>query len=287
MVVPQFEVNVCSGLSCHMSDRREALSYIGAGAIGGMIGYYTGAQELLGIQSSEPSEGERTTDVTSTEDTSNQGAEADDSTDELLEFDWESGEQQGWEVTGRAYDGYKANFNIIDEGSISGSYSAQTEALNNRMGVNNPTFNQQLADSDISSISGSFRLRGDLDANDLNHNAIVIQETDGSVSGRLLFYHGGRQLRWNTGQNPAENDSPQVLRTFEEGETYNIRINSNEDTFSVQLNGEEYSDLPSADELAEISGFHIDSRNSTGVGPSIYDGPIYFTWDDISAEVSN
>jgi hypothetical protein len=155
------------------------------------------------------------------------------------------------------------------------------------MGVNNPTFNQQLADSAISSISGSFRLSGDLDANGINHNAIVIRETDNSVSGRLLFYHGRRQLRWNTGQNPAENDSPQVLDTFEENEIYNIWINSNEDIISVQLNGEKYSDLPSAGELAEISGLHIDSRNSTGVGPFIYDESIYFTWDDISAEVSN
>jgi hypothetical protein len=50
-----------------------------------------GAQELLGIQSSEPSEDERTTDGTSTEDTLNQEAEVGDSTDEMLEFDWESG----------------------------------------------------------------------------------------------------------------------------------------------------------------------------------------------------
>lgn len=36
-----------------MSTRREVMSYIGAGAIGGIIGFYAGAQELLGIQSEE------------------------------------------------------------------------------------------------------------------------------------------------------------------------------------------------------------------------------------------
>jgi len=39
-----------------MSNRRDVLSYIGVGAIGGMLGYYTGAQELLGIQASTPRE---------------------------------------------------------------------------------------------------------------------------------------------------------------------------------------------------------------------------------------
>lgn len=36
-----------------MALRREIMSYLGAGAIGGIVGYYTGAQELLGIQSQE------------------------------------------------------------------------------------------------------------------------------------------------------------------------------------------------------------------------------------------
>jgi len=35
-----------------MSLRREFLSYVGTGAIGGIIGYYAGAKELLGLQSS-------------------------------------------------------------------------------------------------------------------------------------------------------------------------------------------------------------------------------------------
>jgi hypothetical protein len=34
-----------------MPSRREVLNYIGTGAIGGMVGYYVGARELLGIQS--------------------------------------------------------------------------------------------------------------------------------------------------------------------------------------------------------------------------------------------
>jgi hypothetical protein len=36
-----------------MSVRREFLSYIGTGAIGSIVGYYIGAQELLGIQSDQ------------------------------------------------------------------------------------------------------------------------------------------------------------------------------------------------------------------------------------------
>lgn len=36
-----------------MALRREIISYLGTGAIGGIIGYYTGAQHLLGIQSEE------------------------------------------------------------------------------------------------------------------------------------------------------------------------------------------------------------------------------------------
>jgi hypothetical protein len=34
-----------------MTDRRDLMNYIGTGAIGGIIGYYVGAQKLLGIQS--------------------------------------------------------------------------------------------------------------------------------------------------------------------------------------------------------------------------------------------
>lgn len=274
-----------------MSDRRDVLSYIGVGAIGGMLGYYTGAQELLGIQSSaappeSASDEEPPAGDTSTDDSSGQSSGGTDTTDDISAFGWETGNRQGWEVTGRLYDGYEANFNIIEEEPIAGSYSAQTEALNNRMGVNNSMFNQQLANNDISSVSGRFRLGGDLDANDLNHNAIVIRDTDNSMSGRLVFYHGGRQLRWNTGENPAKNNSPQILRAFEKNEVYDIQINSNRDTFSVQVNDKVYRDLPSAANSAEINGFHIDSRNSTGVGPSLYDGPIYFTWDDINAQIN-
>lgn len=35
-----------------MTDRRDFMSYLGAGAVGGMVGFYAGAQKLLGIQSS-------------------------------------------------------------------------------------------------------------------------------------------------------------------------------------------------------------------------------------------
>ncbi|MFC7058915.1 hypothetical protein [Halovenus salina] len=55
-----------------MTDRRDFIGYIGTGAIGGIVGYYVGAQELLGIQSEEvvrSSSDDTPTEDTPTEDT--------------------------------------------------------------------------------------------------------------------------------------------------------------------------------------------------------------------------
>ena len=46
-----------------MSLRREFMSYVGTGAIGGMAGYYAGAQGLLGIQSDENPTEQQDTDL--------------------------------------------------------------------------------------------------------------------------------------------------------------------------------------------------------------------------------
>jgi hypothetical protein len=50
-----------------MAERRDFMRYIGTGAIGSIVGYYIGAQELLGIQSEEVVR--RSTENTPTGDT--------------------------------------------------------------------------------------------------------------------------------------------------------------------------------------------------------------------------
>jgi hypothetical protein len=55
-----------------MAERRDFMGYIGTGAIGSIVGYYAGAQKLLGIQSEEvarPSAEDTPTEDTPTEDT--------------------------------------------------------------------------------------------------------------------------------------------------------------------------------------------------------------------------
>jgi hypothetical protein len=37
----------------NMTDRRDFMGYIGTGVVGSIIGYYAGAQKLLGIQSEQ------------------------------------------------------------------------------------------------------------------------------------------------------------------------------------------------------------------------------------------
>lgn len=47
-----------------MSNRRKFINYVGTGAIGGILGYYVGAQELLGIQSDDAETIPNTTEPT-------------------------------------------------------------------------------------------------------------------------------------------------------------------------------------------------------------------------------
>jgi hypothetical protein len=276
--------------------RRSALGLLGVGVLGG--GGWMITQMGSEDESSSPTpdsidtpaeapSGTSTGESTETETSSDTDTPADNISNGTIEYTWEDGRKGEWEATGSMYDGYVARFNINNENPISGNYSAQTEALNNRIGVNNPNLPDKIGDRSVSSVEVQLRLDGDINANGKNHNAFVLKNKDEDQLGRIVFYHGGTEIRWNIGSNPARNSSPRVLQSFSSGEVYNILIEANEQSFTLDINGNRYTNLPTrSDRPAEIGQIHIDSRNSTGAGSSLYDSPIYFTWDNIIIELA-
>lgn len=113
-----------------MTSRREFMNYIGTGAIGGMIGYYAGAQELLGIQSEEvvrPS-----TEDTPTEDTptaeATENTPTEDANPDLVVLDDFEDSQLDWKIT----EGERSNLAFSDE-SAHGSQSLYFEDSSNRV----------------------------------------------------------------------------------------------------------------------------------------------------------
>ena len=70
-----------------MSQRREFMNYIGTGAIGGMVGYYVGAQGLLGIQSDENPTESQNIDVS--DGNERDSADSSDMTGESFQDDFE------------------------------------------------------------------------------------------------------------------------------------------------------------------------------------------------------
>jgi hypothetical protein len=199
------------------------------------------------------------------------------STSEVLyEYTWESGTLGDWEKTSVQYGSYTDTFEIVQNDPISDDYSPQTEVLNDRIGVENTDLSQELEDTTVSSVSGQFRIEGDLDANFVNFNGFSLGP------GRVVFYHQDREIRWNNGGAPDSQENPTVLASFTPGEVYDITISINDESFSASVNGSETENLAPADgESAEVNQFYIDCRNSGGSGPSVYDGPIYFAWDNI------
>lgn len=203
-----------------------------------------------------------------------------DSTQSTISYDWESGTKDGWTKTSVQYGSYTDIFQIIQNDAISGEYSPQTEVLNDRIGIENQSLNDQLNDNSVDSISGKFKINGDLDANFVNFNAFTLGP------GRVVFYHQDREIRWNNGGAPDRQENPTILKSFSSGETYNITVDVENESFSVSVDENVTSGLsPSDGEPAEVNRFKIDCRNSGGGGPSAYDSPIYFTWDDININI--
>jgi hypothetical protein len=70
------------------------MNYIGTGAIGGIVGYYVGAQKLLGIQSEE-----RTRDLSPEQPSEEPTEESTSRSDDLRLFDGFEDPELGWAVT--------------------------------------------------------------------------------------------------------------------------------------------------------------------------------------------
>jgi hypothetical protein len=106
-----------------MADRRDFMGYIGTGAIGSIVGYYVGAQKLLGIQS-EDVVVERPPDQSTEEppeDTPTEEPPEDTPTEDLTVATFEQGSLTGWrgtdaiEVTdSRAYEGDRSLI-VVDQ----------------------------------------------------------------------------------------------------------------------------------------------------------------------------
>lgn len=254
-----------------MALRRELMSYLGTGAIGGMIGYYAGAQGLLGIQSQEV-----VRDSPENEDPPE--SPDSESTGRIL-YDWESGQKGNWEKTGIAYGytGHVYEFRIIEQEAISGSYSPQNEALNDDVYVQSPSFTSEF-DGSANKVSGKFRLEGDLDASAVNTNQFKVNDSSGSSNGSVRFHHGDLSITWS-------GKSTENLQSFELGQVYDIHIIRNDGTFTVMIDGTEYTGLEPRDgQETSIHSVNVDSYNGGGGGPSVYDDSVYFTWDEIVVE---
>lgn len=220
--------------------------------------------------SDEETTSEETTESTTTERTTT-------SQDSSLSFSWESGKKSGWEKTGVAY-GYSDHvykFQIVTDEAITGRYSPQTECLNDDVYVKSPDFTSEFNGS-AQTVSGKFRLEGDLDASDVNSNQFRVVDSTGKSNGSVRFSHGNRKIVWR-------GESYTNLQDFTPGNVYDIQIECSDTTYKVTINGETYSGLkPKQGQSATIHSVNINSYNGGGSGPGAYDDSIYFTWDDIS-----
>jgi hypothetical protein len=158
-----------------VSQRRDFLGYIGTGALGAMAGYYVGAQELLGIQSSVTGRPDDDSDrgsnnnvggTTETEETNqNQNTSQADIFD-----DFEDTSQLKWEVT----EGTRSDLTFADE-AVHGSHSLYFKQSSNqvvlRRGLSEPT--------QVSFFSFWFKYRSQRDNNfrvslfDGNNNKLI------------------------------------------------------------------------------------------------------------------
>lgn len=272
--------------------RRRLIQLGGTAVIGGLAGCISDEpDETDGQDTDDDTEQAQTaTESTPAEATADSDTPAEDTPAEpagqAIEYTWETGRPESWATTGPVYDESRAEFTITDDNPISGAYSAQTIALNNAIDAYDPGLVSDLRGETVASVSGQFRLDGDLDANEQNYNSFVLQNEDRERTGSVVFYHGNRELRWSVDSDPAQNDSPRVLETFSPGEVYDITITPDGETFTVTVNGTEHTYLPSErGQRADIGQVLIDSQNSTGISSSLYDGPIYFTWDNIEIEI--
>jgi hypothetical protein len=196
-----------------------------------------------------------------------------------LSYDWEEGEKEGWERTDPlyGYSGHTYEYNVVRENSIEGTYSAQTKALNDRFSVTSPKLHRGTDVEPVSTVTGSFRLQGDLDASPVNFNRLSLLNGDGDRICNLDFHHGSMEIRWND-----FSEESQSLQSFSEGDTYDIEIGVGTDAFTVTIGDTEYSGLqPETEGIEQIERVSVHCRNEGGVGPSVYDGPIYFTWDAV------
>jgi hypothetical protein len=121
-----------------MALRREIMNYVGTGAIGGIVGYYVGAQGLLGIQSEEVARPPQEEDQSSQDD--DQSPENEDSTVTIFD-DFEDGDLDNpqWEAVGAgpaglaeqneigvANDGYQSQHSLyLDQGGSFSNFKAE------------------------------------------------------------------------------------------------------------------------------------------------------------------
>lgn len=154
-----------------MSTRREIMNYIGTGAIGAIIGFYAGAQELLGIQSEETevepvSPPETPTNPNTPEDTPTNPNTPESSGENI--FDDFEDSQLGWTVT----DGDGSALTFVSE-SVHRSQSLYFENAPNEIKLEKQ-FNQPVQPSEFSLW---FKYRSQRD----NNFRYYLRDQDGNV----------------------------------------------------------------------------------------------------------
>ncbi|MDJ1434286.1 hypothetical protein [Halostagnicola sp. A-GB9-2] len=202
-----------------------------------------------------------------------------------VEYNWDDGTKQGWEKVvvdnGNTYryglDSNEYEFAIIDDVPITGEYSPQIECLNDGIYVQSPDLSDKLDGELAQEVSARFRLTGDLDASDWNNNRFRVNDEDGESNGYVRFDHEDRDIKWVGAED-------KVLTSFESGTIYEVAIRADDETFTVTIDGDEYTELlPDDGQETSIHTVEMRSRNWGGVGPSAYDDSIYFTWDEFRA----
>lgn len=192
-------------------------------------------------------------------------------------YTWDDGRKEGWIKTEprKGYSGHVYKFNIISDNPISGDYSPQLEVKNEVIAVESPEFVEVLDIDSIDEITATFRLEGDLNASSVNNNRFRVFDDNGDNIGDVRFEHGTRNIRWSGA-------STTTLQTWSASQPYTIQISDDGQSYTVSINGTRYQDLPpKEDSTSKIHSMEAFSGNLGGVGPSAYDEPVYFTWDDV------